>query len=63
MSRFANQEAFDQPASRFTAAGFNLSPSHAIVDLQGSVLAHAQGILEVGDAVLRSRRIAGLPGP
>ena len=48
MSRFANQAAFDRPASRLAATGVNLSPSRAIVDLQGRVLAHAQtgGIIQ-----------------
>jgi hypothetical protein len=42
MSMFANQKAFDQPASRMAATGINLSPNRAIVDAQGRVLAHAQ---------------------
>ena len=42
MSSFANQAAFDRPASRAAAAGINLLPAQAIVDLQGRVLAHAR---------------------
>jgi hypothetical protein len=42
MSSFANQSAFDRPASRAAAAGINLLPAQAIVDLQGRVLAHAR---------------------
>lgn len=42
MSMFANQAAFDRPESRAEASGVNLSPSQAIVDAQGQVLAHAR---------------------
>jgi len=42
MGTFANQSAFDNPASRAVALGINLSPAKAIVDLQGRVLAHAR---------------------
>jgi hypothetical protein len=42
MSAFANQAAFDQPASRAVAMGVNLSAARAIVDAQGRVVAHAR---------------------
>jgi hypothetical protein len=42
MSTFANEAAFDRPASRAAAVGIKLSTTQAIVDAQGRVLAQAR---------------------
>ena len=42
MPQFANQVAFDDPASRQRALGVDLNPLNAIVDPRGAVLAYAQ---------------------
>ena len=42
MATFANQTAFEEARSRMVAIGTDLSPSRAIVDASGNVLAHAR---------------------
>lgn len=42
MSRFANRADFEEARSRMIAIGTDLSPSRAIVDASGNVLAHAR---------------------
>ena len=42
MPQFANRAAFEGARSRMLAIGTDLSPSRAIVDTSGNVLAHAR---------------------